>query len=101
MSEFSGVSLTTLRVRVLLRAGENETSPSLHFAFDRNKIVATPIEVKGNGVSIGTPAPLFDTSFAVAADLASDSRLLLAMSPNSHQSEGITVVTNWPATLRK
>lgn len=79
----------------------NDGRELTYFAFDQ-KIVAAPIEVKGNGVSIGTPAPLFDTSLAVAVDLASDhSRLLLAMSPNAHQSEGITVVTNWPATLRK
>jgi Tol biopolymer transport system component len=64
------------------------------------KLIAVPVEAKGNSVTIGTPSPLFDISTVSAGDFTADhKRMLLAMSP-ARQNEPVTLVTNWPATLR-
>jgi serine/threonine protein kinase len=71
-------------------------------AGDRNKMMA--VEVTGNGAKFepGIPKPLFDVSGPTGFDVSKDGRfLMLAPVEQAAPNVPITVVTNWPAGLRR
>ena len=65
-----------------------------------NRLMAVPIEVRGSGLDVGGPDPLFDTRpvgprsfFDVAAD---GQRFLINSRRSDSLSSSITLLQNWP-----
>jgi hypothetical protein len=66
------------------------------------KVMAVPVDADGT-FHAGSPAPLFDVHpngnvFDVAAD---GKRFLVNSAPTDVYSQPLTLIVNWPATLRR
>jgi len=83
-------------------AGWSRDGREILFGTLDRKVMAVPVSASGSTVTIGAVQPLFDFSSAAAGDFAADhSRAILATPISGAQDPSITVVTNWPATLKK
>jgi hypothetical protein len=77
----------------------------LYFIGGDGKVMA--VEIKGGAkFDRGIPKPLFDTvglgtGDYAAYDVSKDGRFLMPLSVNQSPTVPMTVVVNWPATLRQ
>ena len=69
------------------------------------KMMAVPIESRGDGLNIGTPKPLFDTSQSsgdIAYDVTPDGkRFLFEIAEQSGRPMALTLVTHWTSGPKK
>jgi len=65
-------------------------------------LIAVPIQVVANSLSLGEPKPLFKMTGQVSGyDVASDGQRILALPPADDNAEpSMTVVVNWPMLLK-
>jgi Tol biopolymer transport system component len=66
------------------------------------KIMSVDVRANASGFEAGVPKALFKSPPAVMGDIAPDGeRFLLALPPEGAQNPPITLVSNWPAALKK
>jgi hypothetical protein len=66
------------------------------------KMMAVPIESRGDGLNIGTPKPLFDTSGDIAYDVTpACKRFLFEMAEQSGRPMALTLVIHWTSGQQK
>jgi Tol biopolymer transport system component len=74
------------------------------FYIDLNrKMISVPLKVSGGKLEAGTPVPLFDVNPSGYGpyDVAADGRFVISQLLDESTSSPITVVLNWPASLKK
>jgi Tol biopolymer transport system component len=78
----------------------------LFFSVTNNRIMAVDVAATANSITLGTPHPLFQANMQGAPlgqfDVTRDGKKFLLNSLNTQGgSSPLTLVTNWPAELRK